>query len=319
MAFTIQPTSDVLVPGEAVRVPIVLRLTDAIKARGIHATFHGAEETKATYTTYNAATKTTQTHTAVEHVDIVKREYLLSGREREGFFGNLADGFATLFGGGDHDLLEPGEHSFEIEVQLPADARGSMSGEKCRVFYELSVQVDVPAGRDLKAVYSFRVPDRAAIDTRPVGPVRTVYPDDQKRGLLDAWFGPDICVEAAVAEGNLAVGDTIEGIFEVRTPKPLDYRGIYVQLISVEQSQAQGHTAGHTHLGERIRLPARGVMDGNYTQKFSLPVVAPGPMTSRGQRFSIDCYLQISLDVPWAKDPAIRVPVTLRPSAAQPS
>lgn len=56
----------------------------------LHATFHGAEETQATYSTHNAATNTTQT--TIHHVDIVKEEYVLSGREQEDFFGYLADG-----------------------------------------------------------------------------------------------------------------------------------------------------------------------------------------------------------------------------------
>ena len=67
------------------RVPIVLRLATPRRVRSIYATFRGAEETKATYTitTVNAKGQaTTQIHTAVEHVDIVQREWLLAGRER---------------------------------------------------------------------------------------------------------------------------------------------------------------------------------------------------------------------------------------------
>ena len=106
----IQPATDELIPGEVARIPLVADLDEALKVRGVHATFHGAEETKATYTTYNAATKSTQTHTAVEHTDIARSEYLLSGEERKGFFGNVADGFATFLGSGEHEVLEPGEY-----------------------------------------------------------------------------------------------------------------------------------------------------------------------------------------------------------------
>jgi hypothetical protein len=306
----IQPTSDELVPGQTSRIPIVVVLDKALKVRGLHATFHGAEETKATYTTYNAATKSTQTNTAVEHVDIVKTDYVLSGGERKGFFGNIADGLATIFGSGDHEVLEPGEYPFEVEVQVPPDARASFEGKKCRVFYELSVLIDIPMWRDVKALQSFQV--KLASDERraPHGSIRTRYPEDQDRGLFDALMSPEIRVEAALAEGLLRDGDTIEGILVVDTPKPLRYRAISVRLIAVENTSAQGHTDSYTHKGEPLRIATEGVIEGNYSQEFNLPVSSPGAMTARGRLFSIDCFLQIELDVPWAKDPSIRVPVT---------
>ena len=305
----IQPASDVLVPGEPTRVPIVIVLDTAIRARGVHATFHGAEETKATYTTYNAATKSAQTHTAVEHVEIVKREYLLSGSERKGFLGNVADGFATLFGGGEHDVLERGEYPFEVEVQVPPDARPSFAGEKCRVFYELSVLIDVPLGGDYKAVQSFRVIDHSEAELPPPAPVRTRYPEDQAGGRLSSWFSPDIRVEAALRKNVFRKGETIEGIFVLETPQPLKYNAINVRLVSVEKTEAHGHKDEHVNEGEPVRLATAGVIESRYSQEFSLPAVCPGPAATSGRLFSIERFVQIELDVPWAKDPKVRVPV----------
>ena len=314
-AIRIQPPSDVLVPGEATRIRLTVVLDEPLKVRGLHATFHGAEETKAVYTTttYNAATSTaqTQTHTAVQHVEIVKRDYLLSGRERQGFFGNLGDAFATLLGGGEHDVLEPGEYPFEIEVLVPPNGRPTFAGEKCRVFYELSALVDVPLGRDVKALQSFRVADKADPQRPPPAPVRTRYPEDQERGLLDSWFAPDIRVEAALRQSAFRKGDTAEGIFVLETPKPLQYSAIDVRIISVEKTKAHGHTDSHTHPGDPVRIATDGVIEGSYSQEFTLPVSSPGPPTTRGDLFSIDCYVQIELDVPWARDPKVRVPITV--------
>lgn len=307
----IQPPSDELVPGETAGIPVKLVLDVPLKVRGVHATFHGAEETKANYTTYNAATKSTQTHTAVEHVDIVKTESLLSGRERKGFFGNIADGLSTLFGGGEHDVLQPGEYPFDVEVQIPSPARPSFAGQKCRVFYELSVRVDIPLSRDVTALQAFRVSGGPETELPPSAPVRTRYPEDQPRGLLDSWFSPDVRVEAALRQNTFREGDTLEGIFALETPKPLEFRAIDVRLISVENTTAHGHTDSHTHAGEPVRIATQGVIEGTHSQRFDLPVALPGPPTTRGERFSIDSFLQIELDVPWAKDPKVRVPVRL--------
>jgi hypothetical protein len=307
----IESTSSELVPGQTSRISIVVVLAKALKVRGLHATFHGAEETKATYTTYNAATKSTQTQTAVECVDIVKTDYVLSGREQKGFLGNMADGLATIVGSGDHDVLEPGEYPFEIEVQVPRDARASFGGSKCRVFYELSVFIDIPLWRDVKALKSFQV--TAAPDTQSVKHdcVRTRYPEDQDRGLFDALLSPDVKVEAALADGALCEGDTIEGMFVVDTMKPLQYRSIRARLIAIECTSAHGHTDRHVHQGDAIEIAAEGVIEGKYSKEYKLPVLSPGEKPDRGKLFSIDCFVQIELDVPWAKDPKMRVPVTL--------
>jgi Arrestin (or S-antigen), N-terminal domain len=314
----IQPVSDELIPGQTTRIPVILAISEPLKVRGVHATFHGAEETEATYTTYNSATKSTQTHTAVEHVDIVKTEYLLSGTERKGFFGNIADGFSTLFGGGEHDVLQPGEYPFEVDVQVPPDGRPSFAGQKCRVFYELSVLLDIPLGRDIKQTQSFRVADRSLSEPSPPQPVRVRYPEDQARGLFESWFSPEIRVEAALSQDVFREGDTIEGIFVLNTPEPLEYRAIDVRLLAVEKTAAHGHEDSYSHVGEPVRIATRGVMEGGHSQRFQLPASLPGPPTTQGRLFSIDCFVQIELDVPWAKDPRIRVPVALLGSGKQP-
>ena len=310
----IESTVDHLTPGATVRLPVLLVLNKALKVRGVHATFHGAEETKATYTTYNAATKTNQTHTAVEHIDIVKSEFLLFGSERKGFFGNLTDGFATLLGGGKHEVLQPGEHPFEVEVRIPQDARPSFAGEKCRIFYELSVLADIPLGRDLKALQSFRLPDVSNPDLPPPEPVRTRYPDDQAPGLFESWLSPDLQVEVALRQSTFRQGDTIEGIFQVETPKPLNYNAVNVRLITAEKTEAHGHSDSFTHSGKAVQIATQGVIDGSYSQRFQIEASCPGPWKTQGRLFSIDCFLQIELDVPWAKDPKIRVPISLVPS-----
>src|SRR5262245_5130591 len=117
----IQPSQDFLVRGDSTNVPIVVALERAIKVRGIHAKFHGAEETKAVYTTTSTDSKgvtTTHTHTAIQNTDITLQERVLRGNEKLKFFAGLSDSFKTAFGGGKNETLEPGEYKFEIDVSI---------------------------------------------------------------------------------------------------------------------------------------------------------------------------------------------------------
>lgn len=305
--------SDVLTRGQAVTVPVVLVVDSPLKVRGIHVRFHGAEETKATYTTTSTDGKgnvTTHTHTAVEHTTITENSKLLAGRERRGFFFNLGDAVAGLFGLGRHQMMKPDEHEYEIEVVIPANAPPTHTGDRSRVFYELTAQVDVPFGRDLKATHSFRVAPLPR-SASAVKSARVRYPDDEGRGFWDSLFAPDTRMELALAADTLSTGQSIEGTFGVQTDQPLDIRAIRVRLVGHEQSQANGHSDSHEYRQAAVELATPRRILGVYSEHFSLNVQIDGPPTAKGKLFSIDWFVQIELDVPWVRDPKIRAPITL--------
>lgn len=306
--------SEELTRGQLVHVPIVLRLESPIKVRGIHAHFHGAEETKATYTTTSTSGKgqvTTTTHTAVQHVTIVEKEHLLAGRERAGFFANLGDAICVLFGFGKHRVMPPGEYEYAVEVEIPADAPATHAGDRSRVFYELTCLIDIPLGRDLKEVYSFHVAQDPPEIT--ANSVRVQYPDDEGRGFWDKLFGPSVRIELAVAKGVLSRDGTVAGICQIETDQPLEVQAIRARLVGHESSQAQGHSDAHHFEGEAVEVATPGGIQGTYSERFSLSAdtVREMPVSAKGELFSIDWFVQVEFDVPWAKDPTIRAPIVL--------
>lgn len=311
----IQPPAEQIVRGKPMTVSVTVMLDKPVKVRGIHAKFQGVEETKADYTTTTTDGKgntKTETHTAVQHVDITSQVQLMSGNERLGFFGNLSDAVATIFGGGKHETLPAGEYPFEIEIAIPEDAPPTHVGKKTRVFYELSVQVDIPLGFDLKAVQSFHVV--ALPGNKDLNPVVTRYPDDEGRGFFDSLFAPDVKMEMALASDKSYLGEAIEGFFSVETAKPLNCDEIRVRLIGIENSKAHGHTDRHVHQEEAKLLSTPNVISGMYKQEFTLAAETTAPLSAKGEFFSIDWFVQVELDVPWAKDPKIRAPFELLPA-----
>ncbi|MEO8497680.1 MAG: hypothetical protein ABI614_21655, partial [Planctomycetota bacterium] len=298
----IQPSATALVRGQAMTVPVVLVLDRRLKVRGIHAKFLGAEETTAVYTTTSTDSKgrvTTRTHTAVQQVEFVSQVHLLSGNEKKGFFGNMTDAAATVFGGGQHDTLEPGEYPFEVEVSIPDDAPATHDAKKSRVFYELSIHVDVPAGFDLKATHSFQV-EPLSTSGYETTPARTRYPDDAGRGLFDALVSPDTRLEMALVADKFQPHELIEGILTIEVRKSINCRKVLVQLVGMEHSEAHGHKDVHVYLGDSHEVASPGTVTGNFTQEFSIPAQTTSPLTARGKLFSIDWFVQIQLDVPWA-------------------
>ncbi|HUG93546.1 MAG TPA: hypothetical protein VML55_22085 [Planctomycetaceae bacterium] len=311
--LTIRPPAAPLERGRTVAVPIVLSVEQALKVRGIHARFWGAEETQATYTTTSTDSKghtTTHTHTAVEHVNIVEQQSVLAGNEPQGFFRSLGDAVATLFGGGAHEVFAPGEYPFEIDVTVPGGAPPTHTGQKSRVFYELSARVDVPLGFDLKASHAFEL--APVIGTEPeVQPVHVRYPDDSGRGLWDSLFAPDVRIELALATDTARHGEVIDGIVVIESEKPLSVRALIARCTGVERSRAHGHDDTAQYSSQPVDIGNPGLVQGRYSERFSLPVELAGPPTRQGKLFSIEWFVQVQLDVPWAKDPRIRAPVWL--------
>lgn len=311
--LAIQPPSGQLARGETLVVPIVLTLEKPLKVRGIHARFWGAEETKATYTTTGTDSQgntTTDTHTAVEHVNVVDQQSLLAGHEQQGFFRGLWDSLATSVGGGRHEIMEPGEYPFSIEVTVPQDAPPAHAGKNSRIFYELSARVAIPLAVDLKAKHSFDLPPLPGADP-PSQPVRVRYPGDAGAGLLDSLLAPGVRVELALAADVAREGETIEGIIVTESDKPLALKALWASLIGIEHSQARDHHDTAHYASQRVQICSSRSLEERFSQTFSLPVELAGPPTLRGTRFSIDWFVQVELDVPWAKDPRIRAPVRL--------
>lgn len=301
--------------GATLRVPVVVVLDRATKVRGIRAAFSGFTETKADYTTTSTDSNgDTQTHhhTAVQAVPFISQDYLLAGGEALGFFGAMADGVASLFGGGKHETLPAGEHPFEIEFTIPPDAPPTHVGRKSRVAYELSVVVDIPMARDLTVVHGFDLPAVAA--DVAAAPIRTRYPDDNGRGLIDSMFGVDVEVEVALSADTFRRGEPIEGIVAAEVRKPVKCRRVTARLMAMEASEAHGHTDRFTHQEPLVEIAQPGEIADSFSQRFSLPAEIAGPPSARGERFSIDWFLEVQFDVPWASDPTIRVPIQILPA-----
>jgi hypothetical protein len=210
--------------------------------------------------------------------------------------------------------MTPGDYQYEVELTVPPDAAATHKGDLTRVFYELTARVDIALGRDLHVLQALRMIPLPR-DNVDVMPVRVCYPDDADRGLWSSLFMPDLRMELALDRDRARRGETIRGSFHVETQKPLDVRRVQVRLVGHEQSEAHGHRDTHLYGSEPVPINAPRAIAPSWSTEFSLPVEVEGPLTAKGKLFSIDWFVEVALDVPWAKDPTIRVPITLKSSS----
>jgi hypothetical protein len=74
---------------------------------------------------------------------------------------------------------------------------------------------------------------------------------------------------------------------------------------------AHGHSDSRHYNGKAIDIDMPGTIHGEYSKKFLIPAdtAEEMPVTASGKLFSIEWFVQVELDVPWAKDPKIRAPI----------
>ena len=308
----IVPSSAVLPRGKIVPVQIRVHFAKPTRIRGIKARFHGAERTEADYTTTTTDSKgntTTHHHTAVQYIDIVEQVINLHGEPVVGFFKLLADALASLFGAGSGTTVPAGSQEFEIEVVVPSDAPASFQGKKCSVIYQLQVQVDIPLWPDRKQTFDFTVlplPQPAAKSR----PVLNSYPDPVAgRGFWDRTFGKDVKLDVALDRDCVQTGEEVAGMVSLTTIDPLKLNRIAVSMSGVEYSEADGHSDSHRYTIPVCEIPTPAIITNEFTQEFSFAPPGDVPGTTFGAKFRIEWAVEVRLDVSWAKDTVISIPV----------
>lgn len=306
------PKSSVVTRGQPMPVTVRIHFDADTRIRGIKARFHGAERTEATYTTTSTDSKgrtTTTTHTAEEYVDIVNQDFVLHGNPDIGFFAGVGDAVATMFGGGQSETIEAGVHDFQIEIVVPVDAPASFKGGKCSVFYRMEVQVDVPIRIDPKCDYSFTLLT-LPIPLEKTRPVLVQHPDPEHgRGFWDRTFGKDVNMDVALESNVLYAGESGSGMVSIRSNESIDVDQIVWSLVGTEKTEASGHTDQYGHRLPLGNIPVDRPITQEFNHEFNFSVPDQGPFTALGTKFEINWVLEVRLNVPWAKDPAVRIPV----------
>lgn len=303
---------DLLTPGKTFETSVRIELDKPTRVRGIKARFYGAERTKANYTTTSVDSKgrmKTHHHTAVDYVPIVEEHFVLHGTPSAGFISGIGDAVSTMFGGGQSELMEPGTYEFPVSLAIPKDAPPSFEGKRCSVFYRLEVQIDVPIWPDPKLDYAFELLRQPT----PLGETSAAYvkqPNPKKgRGFWERALGKDVEVEVAIDSNVLIAGQKTRAMVAIKANEPFKLDQISLAMIGLEKSEASGHTDSYSHVRPLHNIEVNKSILTELNREFEFTATTDGPYTTTGQKFTVDWFIEVRLDVPWAKDPFVRIPI----------
>jgi hypothetical protein len=310
--ISVHGTEDTLTPGKTFETTVRIELDEPTRVRGIKARFYGAERTEASYTTTSVDSKgrmKTNHHTAVDYVPIVEENFVLHGAPSTGFVSGIGDAVSTMFGGGQSETMDAGSYDFTVSFAIPKDAPPSLEGKKCSVFYRLEIQIDVPIWPDPKLDYAFELL-RLPTPLEETSAAYAKHPNSEKgRGFWDKTLGKDIEVEVAIDSDVLVAGQESQAMVAIKANEPFKLDQISLAMIGLEKSRAGGHNDSYSHVRPLHEVEINKSILTELNREFAFTATTDGPYTTTGQNFSVDWFVEVRLDVPWANNPYVRIPI----------
>jgi len=203
--------------------------------------------------------------------------------------------FTTRQRFGGEGVIPAGETRFPFAFTLPENILSSYSGKCGWVEYTLRAVVEISKAIDLKKQIAIRVkqPTKEATSQS-----QTESVERDGRSILDAEIHDD-CV---------CLGDPV--IVRFRVSEDLKMRGIRVELRTEEDAIAKRQKSTKTRTLVSLAIPQSELARDLWTE-LELKTNDSMPLSFEGQIVSNRSSVKLTLDIPWARDKWIVMPVKL--------
>ncbi len=216
-------------------------------------------------------------------------------RDEEQFFRSVA----RVHRGGE---LGQGRHEYPVRFRLPADVPASYVGEALRIEYTVRVRVNIPWWPAAQASFLVQV---VAGSSSIVDEQRVVYSSGARALQQHKPYA-----ELSLGASTLRPGAALRGAVALSNVAYNTYRGLQMELVAAERyptlfGQHSNHRRSH-----KWTIPIAEPVEGKPIH-FSLALpddLVPGFTCGR---CSLEWYLVLRVDVAWAPNPRMWVPVVV--------
>jgi Arrestin (or S-antigen), N-terminal domain/Arrestin (or S-antigen), C-terminal domain len=307
--ITIQLNKTEFAGGDKVAGVVIVLLDEDTPFRGIRLMLKGYEHSS----WREGSGKHRHTHSDTR--SFFDEEFTLQGHPRLGLGELIADSVKGVFSKDGYEALRAGTHKYPFTYVLPPGLPANYESPfgNSRIYYGLKVQVDLPLKIDLQAQEVLVIHGAA----NPPG-AHAVTQHCTKKFLFD----PDSQVDAEVhlEKDTVCLGDPLRCRLEVtNSASGKEIRAATLALRQIETLYAKGRS----HESQREIISARfedcQFLYGQCAAA-DLKLDVPRdlyPTIAAASLVKLDYELQVSLDIPWAMDPKLSVPVKLIPPPEQ--
>lgn len=299
--ITVETDKQEYLGGEEIHGRCTAHIDAPIEMRGLRVRLHGFERSHWT----SGSGKSRHTHSQTR--DFFKEEITLLGRPPLSTTGLVGDALKGLFAKGDYETLPAGEYSHEFSYRLPPELPADYeSGGPSRIAYLVTAYVDLPLKADLSS--ELRLGVREPFDPQTVRPAAG---ETVKRFLFQR--STPLSMSVALERDTFCANDRVRGGLAVLNESGKRPRRIIVELLRTIRLRA-GSSSSTRSEGVPLGAIPDPVIERGTPAKFDLDFAVPPNLAStsiRGELVKVSYELVVSLDVPWALDPKVRIPVTI--------
>jgi len=289
--------------GETVQGTVEVLLAKPLRTRGVRIYLTGMESTAIRVTRGMGKDETTTTYRSSR--PITNQGFILFGGDRVGALKAIRETLESLARSLNYPVLPAGQHRYPFEFKIPNDALPTWSGNHATVAYSLRAEVDVPVGGDLtfNGILYVVVPESWSVI-----PARAA--ERHVPGGLFSAFQADVSMEFEFKGCPLRWKERLEGKLRIRNRSKKQIRGATISLMSEEHAEAGGYARDSTSrvLSGFFKTPDPSAPEHEVTFGFVLdPPLSP----FQGAISRVIYWLQAEIDVKFASDPVIRLPLEL--------
>jgi len=204
--------------------------------------------------------------------------------------------------------LQPGEHQYPINFQIPKNALPTYSGINAEVFYIIKVRADVPLWFDVKTQKRFRV--LYNIDTisqleKSIATTSKHFPKLLEGARISSGFfsddkpRPGFLIE--LDKNTFLAGETIIGRITINNPTQKKLRKVDVLLRAKEFANAQGHRRHVTADKHKAKIDINELIEG-IPSKFEIKIPKKVRTSYCGFISRCNWFLEFNLDIALAFD-----------------
>ncbi len=299
--IVVETDSEQYTGGELVAGKCIVRLDEPLPVRGVRVRWQGYERSHWS----EGSGKSRHTHGQTHY--FFNEERTVFGKPPLGAGELIADALKGLFSREGYETLAAGEHAFDFSFVLPIDLPPDFDSETSScIAYEITAHVDIPLRMDLSATR--RLGMRGS---RPAPAPRPVTRSNSKTFLTGG--SGQMSLQAALERDVFRPGERLRGVAEVINESGKEIQGVDIVLQRIMHLSAGSASAsrcldaGSAKVGALETSPGRPV---RFVMDFDLPGDLYPSIESTGL-VRVTYQLNVSLDVPWAIDLAVSLPVTI--------
>ncbi len=296
--------------GETIEGELELKIDTAIPVRGVRVLFHGFERSYWTTGSGRVRTSVSGRNRAIhsETRDLFKQDVTLFGDPPLETAALISDSFSGLFSSGHYRTLEPGSYRYPFSCKLPERLPGDYEddADRTKIAYLVKGYVDIPLKVDVQQTVPLTMHE--AFDESTAQAVSAA-------GDKEFAFSGEAPVKlSASLDQNLHLpGDTVNCKLRVKNKSKKKIKGVIATLQKTETLSAKGATSTKTQDVHSARYGKTTVAAGK-TADIELDFTIPNnlyPTILSGELVKVEYKIDFRLDIPWAVDLHVAVPIVL--------